>query len=360
MSTDNTSWLSSLFQRLVLKRAGKSRSLRAKVIIQTLLLTLGQREYGLLKNEEKTKGREICIAGDEPYNRVWWYLGLAYFAAMCLVMIAMAWRARGLPSLLNEAKTIFDALVTTAFVVMVGIFMIVLTQDPEISPEIEYLAKVLMVLSFTLNLSVRIVLPKLKLAWTGERIIVNKLVGLSSQGSHDKKSSNTSSGISYYTQSSSPMESMVSQTEDTLKTAGSSDNLEESLTTSPGESPLSEDDQKKPSEDAQDSKNGLGDNEGEKRKCVTWKEGSNAAIDVDGVIDKKKNKHHVMVIQKGEPVPRKLLLEMIQTADVLKKVNQRVISGFECDDEDWERARSAASALNAMFTGVKFQWEAEA
>eukprot|EP00978_Attheya_sp_CCMP212_P016765 scaffold44189_cov42-Attheya_sp.AAC.1 len=222
-----------------------------------------------------------------------------------------------------------------------------------------------MVLSFTLNLSVRIVLPKLKLAWTGERIIVNKLVGLSSQGSHDKKSSNASSGISYYSQSSSPMESMVSQTEDTLKTAGSSDNLEESHTASPGESPLSEeDDQKKPSEAAQDSKNGLGDNEehdeGEKRKCVTWKEGSNKAIDVDGVTDKKKHKHHVMVIQKGEPVPRKLLLEMIQTADVLKKVNQRVISGFECDEEDWERARSAASTLHAMFTGVKFQWEAEA
>jgi hypothetical protein len=223
-----------------------------------------------------------------------------------------------------------------------------------------------MVLSFTLNLSVRIVLPKLKLAWTGERIIVNKLVGLSSYGSHDSKSSYASnSGISY-SQSSSPMESTASQAEDTLKTASSSANLEDSLTASPGESPLSEDDQKKPSEDAQESKNGLGDNEehghGEKRKGVTWEKGINKAVEVDGVTvtDNKNNKHRAMVIQKGEPVPRKLLLEMIQTADVLKKVNQRVISGFECDEKDWERARSAASALNAMFTGVKFQWEAEA
>jgi hypothetical protein len=44
------------------------------------------------------------------------------------------------------------------------------------SPDLQYLMQVLIVVNFALNLSVRVLVPKFRMIWKGEKIVVSQIL----------------------------------------------------------------------------------------------------------------------------------------------------------------------------------------
>lgn len=73
-----------------------------------------------------------------------------------------------------------------------------------------------------------------------------------------------------------------------------------------------------------------------------------------------RNKYDVILVDKGAPPPRRLLLRMIDVQRRLARANNAVLSGLGLDTTDWEDIRDACVALGEVFLGhVQFDWESE-
>ena len=73
-----------------------------------------------------------------------------------------------------------------------------------------------------------------------------------------------------------------------------------------------------------------------------------------------RNKSDVILVDKGVPPPRRLLLRMIDVQRRLARANNAILSGLGLDTTEWEEIRDACSALGEVFVSyVQFDWESE-
>jgi hypothetical protein len=93
-----------------------------------------------------------------------------------VLLLFMAQTTSQLPSLFNETKVIFETALSSIVLLVLGLGVIVVTDDPETTPSVTYLVIVVWTLSIALNMSLRIMMPKLRMVWRNEKVIVSKLV----------------------------------------------------------------------------------------------------------------------------------------------------------------------------------------
>jgi 7 transmembrane sweet-taste receptor of 3 GCPR len=127
-------------------------------------------------SESESIGRAMCGMGsDSMGTSILLYCFLALLVLIGVVLVA-AYSSRKLPSLFNETQVIYDSTFITVILMLLGAGIIALTDQPTTSPDVEYMVWVVVTLSITLNASLKIMLPKLKMIWKGEQVIVSKLV----------------------------------------------------------------------------------------------------------------------------------------------------------------------------------------
>jgi len=154
-----------------------------QVIVQIIGLVLFSPDLWIDLNSSQSIGRYECGTASDQYFT---FVGAA--VAFC-AMFACMWQGRissKLPSLFNEASSVIAGLITTLFVSTFSFAVIIVSNDPESPPDVPFLMHVIIFLNFNLNMMVRLILPKLRLIWSGEKIIVSKIMSEHRKKKHDK------------------------------------------------------------------------------------------------------------------------------------------------------------------------------
>uniref|UniRef100_A0A7S3DMP9 G-protein coupled receptors family 3 profile domain-containing protein n=1 Tax=Entomoneis paludosa TaxID=265537 RepID=A0A7S3DMP9_9STRA len=149
-----------------------------QLILQVLAVTLQPLHQSISFNDEESVGRVVC----EPRNddlaigqRIATY-GYIVFGLLVLGLLLMAFQSRQLPSLFDESSKIFDSTLTTVTILVMGTAILIVTATPETSPSVNYLVSIFVILSVTVNTSLRILWNQLGMIWRGETVIVSQLV----------------------------------------------------------------------------------------------------------------------------------------------------------------------------------------
>ena len=159
-----------------------------QVILQTLSLTLQPQRLFIKFDEDGNVGQPHCSF--EGSGDVQSILNYAFAALIILILILlfMAFSSRKLPSLFNETSVIYSSTLNTiAFVGLASIIVMVTGRGGSItSPDLPYLVWVTGILSITLGSSLKLMIPKLRMIWKGEKIVVSKLVSDHHRQQRDK------------------------------------------------------------------------------------------------------------------------------------------------------------------------------
>jgi hypothetical protein len=273
--------------------------------------------------------------------------------------------------------------VTSALVAILGVCVLVATDDPTTSPDVSYIIRIILVLSMTLNFTVRIMMPKLKMIWNGQTVLVSKLVADHKQSLIDStRVTDRRSVLHNVTGFADPSNSVDPNT--SFQHSYSRDNSRDngSCVISEGASERNYNpsltggnmniDKKEPvlSTATKDIKKE--DMENSIAAQDVWTKAINT--DVDGHVEfnpehdtttdneatnnKRAKKHLAKLIVKEHEAPsRKLTVRMLDLQYELNGVTNRIMSGLEVNRSDWETVRVRTEELEELFSLVKFGWE---
>jgi len=338
-----------------------------QVIVQILAVLFQPRHREIDFNEDESKGRAVCRSdGDLEIAQDLTNWGYALFAFLVVALLTMAHQSRSMPSLFNESKTIFDSTFTTVIILIMGVAVILVTDDSETSPSVSYLVLIFVVLSITLNTSVRIVMPKLRMIWRGETIIVSQLVIDHAKEVRKSMKSTTSNSMgatdgsrghgtgvvyddSFTNESVRPSHKATSSA-----LAGHSTTYKEERTSELHPLEAGETERLSPtnvSESDAQANEVMGKLE---QVSVLAKVAENyeAKAKLNG--SKKKE----IVIDSSKAPSRRLLLKMVDLQEHYGRLTQRIMSGMAVSQEDWEHARSLTGRVGHIFNDeVVFAWE---
>ena len=149
-------------------------------------------------NENESVGRQICESRVDPWQDFRTY-SVILLLLLFIVLLAVSYACRQLPSLLNETSSISNSTIESLIALIIGFAVIAITDAPTTSPDISYLVSVLMVLTLTLNSTWRIMLPKLRMVWRGETVVISKLVSDSRRQRSNSEQSHVLEGVTGFT-----------------------------------------------------------------------------------------------------------------------------------------------------------------
>jgi hypothetical protein len=273
-----------------------------QVIIQVLSVTLQPQHRVIDFNENESIGRTTCDSGEETRGSLLYY-GIYAFLLLVVALLFMAQATRQLPKLFNETQVIFDC----AVLLILGIGIIIATNDPTASPAVEYMVYVVLALSVSLNMSLRIMIPKLRMVWRSEKVLISKVV------SDHKSSVQRSDEVYKVAEDFLESEDVEDgrQTEDFTITEGESS--PETLVTQP-----------------QDSSQGR----------------------------PKRRSSSCIVVKIDETPARQLVLQMVDLQEELSSTTERIMSGLKVSEEEWMAVRRLNRKLGEVFHDeVEFSWE---
>jgi hypothetical protein len=147
-----------------------------QVLLQIFSASFLPRYLDTSLNDDESLGRYTCGAQDENLENLQVFGTILVLSLTLATAIYQAYKSRNLPAIFNEAASVSIALVTTLGISTLAITLIMATDQPMSSPAVQYLMLVAIVLNFCLNVVVRLVLPKLRLIWKGEKVVVSTIL----------------------------------------------------------------------------------------------------------------------------------------------------------------------------------------
>lgn len=161
-----------------------------QIILQVCNWALNPDEAVVIFNEDMTKGSTVCSG---VYNNgIPEVLSAVLLLIQFVAMWVLARRSQDLPSLFNEATVIFDVTLVSVLIMAIATIVIIMVNGPATRPTVPYIIGVMGTLAMILNASIKLVLPKLQMAWRGETVVVTKLIA-----DHQKEQRKKSSIIIY-------------------------------------------------------------------------------------------------------------------------------------------------------------------
>eukprot|EP00591_Stephanopyxis_turris_P000918 CAMPEP_0195518778 /NCGR_PEP_ID=MMETSP0794_2-20130614/13650_1 /TAXON_ID=515487 /ORGANISM="Stephanopyxis turris, Strain CCMP 815" /LENGTH=709 /DNA_ID=CAMNT_0040647803 /DNA_START=40 /DNA_END=2169 /DNA_ORIENTATION=+ len=266
------------------------------VLMQVLRVIFEPKILAFKFNSDQSVGRAYCKSPNSEYGPLE-ITSAALLLGIFMFLLFMAYTSRHLPSFLNESHQIYNAALITVLVVAIGIFIIIITYSTSASPDAQYVLSVLIVICVTMNMSFGIIYPKLKIIWSGQKVVISKLMSderqtLQPKDDNERKVDNVRV----------PIPSSFQEAED----AGHSwqPRTKQTSETNPTDS-------------------------------MIW-------------------------VTDNDSPPRSLVLRMVGANEVLDQVTQRITSGLQVSRNDWEDIRGVCSDLGIVFDSrVKFEWEQE-
>lgn len=370
-----------------------------QIALQILSIALQPSQKAVDFNADESTGRCVCDDGVKAELSISFYAMLVLFL-LILVLLAMAHAARQLPSLLNESSVIYDVTGTSALLAILGIGVIAITDDPSISPDVSYLVHIVIALSMTLNSSIRIMMPKLKMAWNGHVVIVSQLVADHKQSlnnatlkANPKSLMHNVTGLNMNSKKSDPtslLQYSWSRTgfSHTVPSGVSNDDVTEShnhdsirpenfATDKKQQKQVPQDATEQLQSDSSSNKSASSQylwtktleerakddtrTDAESRKSCpaasssTVKFGGKKKRSSAG--SKEASPQPNYLIREGEVPSRRLTVQMLDLQDELDLITNRILSGLEVARGDWERVRHNTEQLDEVFSLVRFDWE---
>ena len=356
-----------------------------QILIQILSVTLQPCKLTTVYNNDLSVGHVECSTQsvNAASLSMWgWYLLLLFF----VLILFLAYESRTLPSLFNETQEIYNSILISIIVMAVGLATIRLSDSPTTSPDVAYLLKVLIVLTMTLNVSLRTMVPKIQLAKSGKAILINKLVTdhrLSSRSSFE-----SSGGISSFGAGRSSSQFSASICENgssrffNSQVSGVS-KVSETIEASGG---VSKESESREFDDVENGLTGKADRTAPEAADVDCKVSSSEQevvpndtdglhvrfTDEEGAVSHTTNKStlerkhlfqstrrqkFIHIDDKHAPA-RALILKMMEAQKALSGINQEINSGYVISHEAWINLREACVELGDVFSDkVKFAWE---
>ena len=347
-------------------------------------------------NYDESVGRQQCQAsGVGPKNDLAYY-GFYIFVLLILILSMMSYLTHHLPSLFNETEVIFNTAISSLIVLSLGVAVVIITDGPTTSPSIEYLTWCVAVFCITLNVSCRVMLPKLRMVWRGETVLVSKLVAEHSRHVREDNDAYMNSmrisglnGTADQTDNSntdagdySRKWGKFSRRRFSHKESDSQDlaiQLEEFERPSFSERPTSLTEVAPSVAQENSSEEGRAEAENEDALEDSIRSGNlDPSVDMRRVAfqlhrgDELKQSskmtishhshHHVpepTLISENETPPKTLILKMYHMQAHLAEVNQRIMSGMAVSKSDWEKLRRLSTRMGATFEQVSFDWNRE-
>lgn len=327
-----------------------------QIILQMLSVTLQPMEKVYEFNAERSNGRAVCQIGVDVAQSFARY-GFLLFVFMLFVLLAMAYSTRNLPSLLNETHVIFDSVVTTIILIVLGVSIVFVSDDVSTSPAVPYLVWVTVTISLMLNSSIRTMLPKLRMVWSGEVVLVSRLV--SDQGDHSSDGHENVTGL-YPPPTDSRNESYSSNQYPSTHKSRSEEVIEDLVQF---EKESTQFDNVSPTLVSQcgPAKPSLPDEYIVGTKCDVATPDEPIAQDrKDCDQFAKRRLSDVIVINHNEAPARRLVLKMLDCQKQLARINERIMCGLTVSEEDWLLTRRLSHRLATTLSDeVKFSWEDE-
>lgn len=336
-----------------------------QLLIQMLGMILQPPYRDVDFNSDESKGRAYCNSGSPLKSSILFY-GYICFALLIVTLLITAHYTRALPSLLNETSDIFSSTLATLVIFVLGFGIVTVAESPTTSPAVQYLVAVSLTLSITLNTSVRIMVPKLRMIWNGETVLVSKLVSDHKETvkRDDERFNNRrklSSGSTFSDVSSSclPTTSMGPSRSSRFGQAPSS---------------IMDDDGEvmdRPCPDASLTKvtsNGYTDRI-ESRQNFYDDISAELELKSSGPGPARRPRRQVnakphgrissrIVVTQDETPSRRLVLKMIDLQNNLARVNLRIMSGTAVSEDEWETLRRMSTKLGSTFKNeVEFSWQ---
>jgi hypothetical protein len=314
-----------------------------QIIIQVLSFTLQPQSLTIDYNEDESEGRATCDSGFDTKSSLRDY-GFWTLLLLMILLLFMAQTTSQLPSLFNETKVIFETALFSIVLLVLGLGVIVVTDDPETTPSVTYLVIVVWTLSIALNMSLRIMMPKLRMVWRNEKVVVSKLVS-------DHAKNVREEDLLYSKLGSSVTVSGISSTCSSVRESGvSSDGIVDEIHRST-----------KDTEKTEHFPDGSAELNLLPTPPLAFPEGSKPGKhDSAKHRPSKRYSSGRMFVQCDEPPSRRLLLKMVELQEQLSAINSRIMSGIAVSEEEWNTVRTMSSKLGSTFNDdVDFAWDSE-
>lgn len=348
-------------KRVIIRTRNRSRKLRKKfpatwlwfvivmvtlpqLILQIVGVAFFRREINVMLNNDENIGRYRC--GTPEQNR----FGIGFILYFFLTVVATmyeAYKSRNLPALFNEAASVSLALLTTLAVSTLGFTLIMATSQPTSPPDVRYLMLVAMILNFTLNVALRLVLPKLRLIWKGEKVAMNTM--LLNHRNDQRRHSPDAPSIPFGTDSPQPSNQVEKREKVTLMP----EMLSSDFVTRPGLEIINESNDEMPTNFAEYTKE-LDVNDDDCDEDM--EENSIKMLELKATMNKLKeagpseldSMNHSFVTTDGYAPPQKLTVNIIHLNRAAATVNERILSGLAVSKEDWITLRQQVDETQSL------------
>ena len=279
-----------------------------QVVLQLAAVILQPAQSAVVFNADETTGRPHCCV-DVPIWQTISVYGYACFALLVLILLVTAYETKNLPSLFNETRDIFDSTLGTVVVLLLGLGILQVASRADSSPEIDLLVREALILTGTLNATIRVIMPKLRMIWRGETVLVSKVMSDHRERVHSKD-------ILYLKkQRRSRKRSQVGLSESAIRSSHQGSH-------SSGETSFD-----------------FCDFDEEEPDGSFYRTGK-------------------MVVKRNEAPERRLVLKLFQAQNRLTKITESIVSGSVVPEEDWIQLRQTSHSLSHMFHHeVEFFWE---
>lgn len=348
------------------------------IMLQASSLIWQPLQSTILTNEDESVGRIECSASTfrALTSYCWFFL---FFSNLVLLIFAQS--CKNLPSLFNEMEVIHASTLVNAIVLALGYVVVAVSRGPTTNPEVDYIILASIVLSINLNSTLRIVLPKLRMIWRGEVVLVSKLVSDHRASITARRKSSVLQNVSGFNPESTTFGNEDLQFSSTAFTVGdvlnnsfnnipstnsgnSSSNNNNSFSSSGGRRSsvtFRQDvffEERDSSEDYED----VLKPEPEQRRRSSIKSGGtmDTATELAMLQEEGRQRPNRIVIQDNQTPSRALVVPMMRLQQRLNAVSNRITSGASVSHNDWEAVRSLNAGLAATFSrAVEFEWEKE-
>jgi hypothetical protein len=294
--------------------------------------------------------------------------GVWTFLLLVFSLLFMAHTASQLPSLFNETRVIYESALFSIVLLLLGLGVVYVADDPTTSPAAGYMVYVFSALSIAANTSLRIMLPKLRMVWRDEKVVVSKLV--SDHAKHvreeDERFTTKTQTPGIVSGLTPPERKPSAATNTTHSTADSispevademASNFDEGYDHS-HTSVLDVDHGDLVNTSSPDSSTQY-----QQRLELIRRSGRPAPGHEDiyrklNSFPSKGSVSNTIMIQCDETPARGLVLKMVDLQEQLLAVNGRIMSGIAVSEEEWIAVRELTSKLGATFNDeVNFAWE---
>jgi len=340
-------------------------------IIQMLGAFLQPHFLDVELNDDLSKGSAVCSCGI-PHGNTFVTWGYVAFVLLVVFLLFMAQATHGLPSLFNETNVIFNATLTSLILLALGAGILAVTNSPTTTPAVKYLVEVVLVLSMTLQTTYRIMMPKLRMIWNGEVVVVSKLVSdhRATTARDNDLYQRKKGGARFSTVFKPSVRGSGTQRHDNA-TATASETFKMPSSTSGKSNSLEVQDEMEHYEGSVATTAGHQNRRPLRKFYSSGTDGSTGSEFADVVTDfespdvlaehtpaSQRPLSSRILVKQDETPARRLVLKMVDLQEYLTSINGRIMSGRAVSESEWERLRSMSNHLSTAFhREVAFEWE---